>query len=200
MILTLRLVRSPLGDLIRPEDFIEETKDSDDAKIRLLVCNICQTVTPLPYFDGPNEYDQTGQARAQDHKFGDGRFHPFIVGTVSEKSWDNPRIRPEILAKLSEELTPGEGEGFGQEFYDVKNTFSEDAMKCWRIDHNRTTDCQDYKTEPKRLIPNTQADRRAEGLPSRARDIPTNMFLCDFCPYKSVVQTKWVEKNDKRFK
>jgi hypothetical protein len=172
---------------------ITTTTDNDDPKIRLLVCSVCNSVDPLPFYDGPNEYDVTGQARAQEHRHPDGRFHKFIVGTVSEKSWDNPRVRSEILSKISEEtgLAPGEGSGFGQQFYNVKSTFAEDAMKCWRIDHNRTTDCQDFRSDKKRLISlEIQKDRRSEGLPSKAKDLWGNHWLCNYCPYQSHLQSK----------
>lgn len=179
-----------MSNLINPADLIEESDDSKDAKIRLMVCSVCKSIDPLPFYDGPNEYDETGQAKATMHMFADGKFHPFIVGTVSEKSWSSPTVRPEILKKLGAELAPGEAEGLGAEFYDIKNTFAEDAMTCWRIGHNRTKDCGDWHADSKKLIPNTQAERRAEGLPHRARDIDSKMFLCDFCVMKSVHQDK----------
>lgn len=183
-----------MSNLIDPSEMYEETNDKDGTRIRILVCPVCKTIDPLPFYDGPMEYDETGQARATLHMFNDSKFHPFIVGTVSEESWNNPRIRPEIVKKVSEELTPaGEGEGLGQEAYDVKNTFAEDAMRCWRIEHNRTKDCGDWRIDRKRLIPHTQAERKAEGLPHRARDIQSNTYLCDYCVMRSVKQSKIVK-------
>jgi hypothetical protein len=186
-----------MSNLINPSEMYEETDDSSHAKIRLMVCPVCRTIDPLPAFDGPDEYDETGQARATLHMFDDNRFHPFIVGTVSEESWNNPRLRPHIVDKVSQEINPvpaGDGDGLGQEAYDVKNTFAEDAMRCWRIEHNRTKDCGDWKIDRKRLIPYTQAERKAEGLPHRARDIRSNTYLCDYCVMRSVKQSKIVKE------
>jgi hypothetical protein len=186
-----------MSGLIDPSEMYEETVDSSDAKIRVMVCPVCKTIDPLPFYDGPDQYDDTGQAKATLHMYSDDRFHPFIVGTVSEVSWNNPRLRPEIVRKVTEELSPaGEGEGLGQEYYDVKNTFAEDAMTCWRVAHARTKDCGDWKTDKMKLIPHTQAERKAEGLPHRARDINSQMYLCDFCVMKSVKQSLIVKSKD----
>lgn len=179
-----------MSNLINPNELVETSNDSNDEKIRLMVCPVCKSIDPLPMYDGPDEYDETGQAKATMHMFGDGRFHPFIVGTVSEKSWENPRTRSEIVKKVSSEVSPGEGVGLGDELYDVRSNYSEEAMKCWRIEHNRTKDCGDWKIERKRLIPHTQAERKAEGMPHRARDIQSKTYLCDFCVMRSVKQNK----------
>lgn len=177
-------------------ELVEKSNDRDEARIRLLICNTCNSIQPLPFYQGRPEGDTTLHARLEEHRFPDGNEHFGNLATVSERSWNDPTKRQGILDEMKKATKPGTGDGLGDEFYDVKNTFAEDAMKCWRIEHNRTSNCQDYKHDKKRLIPNTQKERKAEGLAHRAQDIASNTFLCDFCPYKSVVQTRVMKERD----
>lgn len=168
----------------------ERVVDADDPKIRLLICYTCNSIDPLPYFDGPVEYDVTLLARAEQHRFPDGNAHFVYPGLarVSEVSWADPSRQKEIIKKLLEQR--GGDTGLDQAFYDVRSTFEEDAMKCWRVEHNRTTDCGDYKTEPKRLLPDTREERRELGLSVKSKDRTGGSYLCDFCPYRSIVQQR----------
>jgi hypothetical protein len=106
-----------------------------------------------------------------------------------DKLWSNPAQRQSTLEDLYKQLEiPGTGPGMGQQFYDLKNTFSEDAMTCWK-GFGRTTDpghC-DYRKENKRIRPDTADDRREAGMDPQDRP---NIFLCDFCPLQSIVQQK----------
>ena len=173
-------------------ELITESDDKQDSRIRLLICNSCNSIQPLPMYQGPADRDDTLNARLAEHRFPDGNEHFGALATVSEKSWDDPEKRKGILAEMANARGAGQGEGFGQEFYDVKSTFKEDAYYCWAREHNRTTDCGDYKSGKKRLLADTRADRRELGLDQKSR---ASTFLCDFCVYKSgVVQKKAMKK------
>lgn len=167
----------------------ERVLDDQDARIRLLICFTCDTIEPLPWFDGPAEYDDTLNARLAGHKTPEGHPHVGNLATVSEVSWSNPERRERILEELARVRGGGEA-GLGTAFYNVRNTFEEDAYICWSKAHGRTENCEDYKSDKKRLLPDTREERRELGLSTRARDRPGGAHLCDFCVYRSVVQTR----------
>lgn len=166
---------------------------AEDAKIRLLICHDCGSIEELPWFEGPPEHDDTLNYRDAAHRFPSGTWHSRVLADVPKDQWEKPTYRDEIVRQIAIAAgAPGSGAGMGQSWYDVKANFEQDAIACWKA-HKRTTDCGDYRAESKRLLPDTAADRRAEGLPSRARYLP-NTWLCSFCPVQSLVTTKYREK------
>lgn len=114
-----------------------------------------------------------------------------MLATVPDKDWKNPAARTEIRRKLGNAAAPGEGSGLGDSFYDLKANFADDALVCWQA-HNRTEDCADWRSDAKRLYPDTRADRKDAGLSVKARP---NTWLCDFCPVTSIYAQK---RNAKR--
>jgi hypothetical protein len=169
--------------------------DPNQEMVRLLICHVCKSCQELPDYDGPPELDTLLEYRLAEHKFASGTPHKGILPKVPKKDWAKSTYRDAILNKIAEEVgfdLPGSGVGFGDTFYDLKNNFSQDAMTCWK-QHNRTTDCGDWRSKSKRLVPDTKADRKAEGMSTRAKDMP-NSWLCDFCPVNSVIQTRVNEK------
>lgn len=161
-------------------------------KIRLLICNTCQSVEELPLYEGRPERDDTLNYRVSFHRYADGNEHFGGLATVSSTVWENQQARQEIVAKLRTEMfRPGEAEGLGSDYYNVKSTFGEDAFTCWQA-HNRTTNCDDWRSDKKRLYPDTSAERKDLGL--SVKDRP-NTWLCDFCPVTSVYAQR---RNEKR--
>lgn len=164
-------------------------------KIRLLICKTCGTAEELPWYDGDPKFDTWLNSAVEHHpKFGDGRSH--IAGGLFnidvQQFWNTPDKRKITLEDLYTQLEiPGTGEGLGQNYYDLKSTYLEDAMTCWK-GFNRTTDpghC-DYRKENKRLLPDTAADRKELGISPKDRP---STFLCDFCPVQSIVMQKNAE-------
>ena len=165
-------------------------------KIRLLICKTCGTAEELPWYEGDAKYDTWLNNAVENHpKFGDGRSH--IAGGLFnidvKQFWDTPNKRKITLEDLYNQLEiPGTGPGLGEDFYDLKSNYHEGALRCWK-GFNRTTDpghC-DYRKENKRILPDTGALRKSEGL--SAKDRP-NIFLCDFCPLQSIVSQKQNEQ------
>jgi hypothetical protein len=154
-------------------------------KLRLLICNDCHSIQELPWYDGPVEHDDTLTYRVAEHRFPNGEEHRGVMATVPAENWGNLAHRQEIVAKISRSAAPGQGAGLGDEFYDVKANFQTDAMDCWKK-HNRTTDCGDWRSDAKRLYPDTKAERKAEGM-TKTRP---NTWLCDFCPVTSIYAQK----------
>lgn len=173
-----------------PED--ERIVDDKDARIRLLICNVCNTIEPLPDFSGPAEYDDTLNHRLLSHRTAEGHPHRGALATVSELSWKDDTRRQAIL----EELSKARGNpdvGLGHNLYDLRSTYQEDAMRCWRFEHNRTQNCEDYKSDKKRLVQNdeeTRSLRREVGAESRSKHIQSNTWLCNFCPVHTLVMEK----------
>jgi hypothetical protein len=79
--------------------------------------------------------------------------------------------RDDILKGLGERWT-----GFDPEFYATKDTFQEDAMRCFNL-HRRPqgADCIDWQADYRRVTPHDWKGR--------------NVYLCDFCPVASSVKT-----------
>ena len=108
---------------------------------------------------------------------------------IGAKLWSIESVRNEVIKQIRkgtngglDELDPG--------YYATRNTFYEDAMTCY-AQHNRPKDsCGDFKNEKKRLVPDTSAMRKDAGLVAPEQSNATKVYLCDFCPMKSVVMTK----------
>jgi hypothetical protein len=145
--------------------------------------------------NAPWNYDEWLNRLIKDHQ---GPNHPKTtdvvhIGRVESSDWNDTTKRQGVLDKLPEEVgMPGSGAGLGQTYYNTRNNFTADAFKCWKVEHNRTMNCEDYKSDKKRLLPNTGADRKELGLDPKGRP---NTFLCEFCPYHSVVMQR--QRKDK---
>lgn len=155
-------------------------------KIRLLICKTCGSAEELPYYEGPVTYDTWLERAVNNHPnhVAGGLFNIDV-----KQFWNTPERRKITLEQLYKQLEiPGTGPGLGDKFYELKSTFLDDAMSCWK-GFNRTTDpghC-DYFKENKRILPDTKADRKDLGLDPKDRP---NAFLCQFCPVHSLVQQK----------
>ncbi len=154
-----------------------------------MICQSCGTVEELPMYDGPPQNDEWLNIKTKEHHTVSGEAHIGGLATVAATDWNNPAVRDEISKKLSTKFAmPGKAAGLGQSFYDLKSSYLEDAMTCWR-GFGRTTDpshCS-YRSESKRLLPDTSAERKDLGLSPKDRP---NTFLCDFCPVQSIVLQK----------
>lgn len=161
---------------------------SDD-KIRLLICHTCGSIEELPDYQGPPERDDTLNYRVSFHKFGSGDAHFGIMGTVKADDWKNQAYKDAIADEIYKKMTkPGSGEGLGNEFYDIKSNFQQDAFACFKsFGRPKDPSFCDYHKENKRLYPDTKGMRKEEGLDTKT--MPST-FLCDFCPVQSIVQTR----------
>lgn len=164
----------------------EHVVDNDDARIRLLLCYVDDTIEPLPWFDGPPEYDDTLNGRLAAHRTPEGHPHVGSLCTVSETSWNDPERRARIIEELSKARQGGEA-GLGAKFYEVRDTYEEQAMTCWRVVHARTDDCDDFKSDKMRVLADTRDERKDLGLSTKAKDRPGGTHICDFCPMTSII-------------
>lgn len=160
------------------------------ARIRLLFCETCGSCEELPNFTGHPDNDTALEYLIADrHTYPSGT--PHVGGhlaDVSKAEWDNPKYRNGIIKQMNDSVKAGEGAGLGDTFYETKNTFQEGAGQCWK-QHNRTSDCGDYRAPSKELVPDTKDLRKEAGLSTRKSDRP-KIFLCDFCPVQSVIDQR----------
>lgn len=172
-------------------DLIQTSDDSRDAKMRILICKDCKSIQPLPDYDGPADYDETLMARVAEHQHpgdpGRSRGHAMELGRVSEASWNDPARRQSMLAEIGKNIGLGQGDGLGIELYDIKGNFMDDAMRCWRFKHGRTANCDDYRHDKMRLLPDSRAERKELGLDPARRPV---QYLCQYCPMESIVQQR----------
>jgi hypothetical protein len=169
---------------------------------RLLVCRECQTIEELPLYDGPKELeaqdpilDQLVRRHVQKHGNVKSDSAALLVAPedpchcgekdavnaqgkrVGRSTIRGPHTfweghRDEILKGLRERWT-----GFHPEFYATKDTYKEDAGKCYNL-HRRPkgTDCIDWRADRKRLTPESWKGQE--------------VYLCDFCVVTSTVVTE----------
>ena len=159
--------------------------------ILLLVCKTCKTIEEVPYaktgkYLGEGKYDQTDnpflQEAAAPHERG-GHFG--MLTDINFVYWMTPKVKTSIIAQLKKQFTGDSPltvglDALGTGFYDLKDTYSSDAMSCWRVHNTPKGQCSDYKTDRKLLNAGTDKERAAEGLGKST----IKVHLCDFCPVK----------------
>ena len=164
------------------------SKPIDGPVIRLLRCFVCESWEELPDYEGPSNFDYLLEISLEKHKFPSGDPHVGKLFKVPVKTWANPEQKQAILKQLAtggskglDELDPN------KKFYETKMTFAEEAMNCW-IAHNKiTTNCEDYESPKKRLLPDTAVERKELGLPKPEHLEGPQVYTCHFCPYHGKV-------------
>lgn len=170
--------------------------DPNEPHLRVLKCMKCRSLEEVPDYDGPEggentmEYDLNLKFFTDDHvNKGCGR-EDFATYRFPTRFWVIPKVKEGITTQLQE---GAQGlDVFGTKFYDTKSNFQADAMSCWIKEHNQTKDCGEYKHEKKLLKPGTSKERMAAGLAKEGTG--PKVYLCDFCPVKSLVQKKAYSK------
>jgi hypothetical protein len=152
-------------------------------KIRLLFCETCNSIEELPDFDGPVQYDTLLEIAASRHRTPSGDPHIGKLFDVDVAMWAEDSVRRQIIEQIKGKGSKGLAE-FDATFYDTRSTFHEDALKCYQ-DHLRPKGaCPDWMSDKKILLPDTKAERKAEGLASPSSAPGPKVRLCDFCPAK----------------
>lgn len=148
---------------------------------RLLRCDDCYTIEPLPDYDGPPELDTLLSYLISRHTHPDGTPHLGKMLRVETRHWDAPSTREAILARVREESGHT---GLDPAFYAARDTFAHDALTCFQ-EHHRNPACNDYKSDRKRLTPDTRAERKELGMGKFRTGL--SRYLCEFCPVHSLV-------------
>lgn len=156
--------------------------------VRLLVCRTCKTIDELPPHDGPPESDVLLQLSVERH----GETHTGMLVNVGAIHWASPTMRQAILDQINKGSSGLDV--FGTNFYETRMTFHEDAMACWKSRNKPQGQCSDFRSEKKRLLPKTDAERKDLGLESAKRSNSTRIYLCDFCPVRVYNEKKTREQ------
>lgn len=158
----------------------------EQAKIRLLRCDVCKTLEELPDFDGPPDYDTALQYLLSQHRTPEGHPHVGRLIDVEKRAWDMPNLRQALIQQITAGGSGGLAE-FDSEFYSVRDTFKEDAALCYE-QHLRPKDgCPDFNSPSKRLMPDTKADRKEAGISQQGMPV---IHLCSFCVMRPIMEKK----------
>lgn len=157
----------------------------DRPKVLLLACYDCKTVDEIPYDDRYPHDNKPGHDQNRNpflHAMVER--HPNHRGMLADADlvvWQHPDGKKQIVEQFQKGGSPGL-DVFGTNFYETKDNYSADAMKCF-AQHNRPKgQCSDYKASHKTLKPDTAQERKDAGLDPLKMP---KMYLCDFCPVKS---------------
>lgn len=173
------------------------SNDLENEFILLLVCKTCKTIQELPY-QKTGEYLGDGKYSQVDNPFLEEANAPHerkgCVGALVDINWVywmTPKVKESIVAQIKQQFTSNSPftsglDVFGTGFYDLKDTYSADAMSCWKIHNSPKGQCADYKTDRKLLSAGTDQERAKEGLGKST----IKVHLCDFCPVKMYNQQK----------
>lgn len=173
-----------------------------DRMVRLLCCGKCKTIEVLDDYDGPpsraEEYDVILNIAVQKHQDGVERIPhaPAALIRMKQEEYDNPKIREQVQKQVQESFEGGET-GLGTVAYQMRDTFRADALDCFGK-HLRNPACGDYRADHKRLVPDTNAERREAGMAKASEydrhDRSLTKYLCDYCPVHSMVMQKKRER------
>jgi hypothetical protein len=152
-----------------------------------LVCRECRTIEQLPLYDGPPQLeaqdpllDNLVRRHVQLHGDTGPESAALLVASEDPCKCVKCKGRYAFWQAHQDEVLKGLGErwtGFHPEYYATKDTYKEDAMRCYNI-HRRPkgTDCIDYRDDGRKLTGKNWPKDKA-------------VYLCDFCPVESQVTT-----------
>jgi hypothetical protein len=143
--------------------------------MRLLICRDCRSIEELPDYDGPVEYDVVLDDLSGRHLYPNGERHFGNLATVLDEEWANPVYKQKIVEQIASKTT-----GMEAEFYATKDTYAEDAAKCFNRHGRPDGSCGEYQDSRKRIGNPTKFGWQA--LPK--------VYLCHFCPVHSWVKTQ----------
>lgn len=155
--------------------------------IRVLICRDCRSTEVLPDFKGDPSHDDALIYATEKHAYPNGEKHfGRLYGDIAEAQWNKRDTRDEILRRIWQE----EGHtGMEPWVYSTFETLKLDAMQCWRS-RLRPESCSDYRSDKKRLVPPTAADRKSEGIGKYRASTKHTQYLCNYCPINSIVEQK----------
>jgi hypothetical protein len=162
--------------------------------MRALYCGTCGTLEEIPDLDHDlheGEEDPFVSALVMRHTerdpMGHGAvdktFSPFRLPSFDDNEWVTHK--PELIAQLNQN---NKDVGFDQWVYDSRNTFVEDALRCYVEHHRPKEGCIDYWDDSKRLgrpTPEGQSVLRENYKLGRG-----DPHLCQFCPVHTFVATQ----------
>ena len=141
--------------------------DLENEYILLLICKSCKSVEEIPYvktgkYLGEGKYDQEFNPflEAITHVHNEKGCPRGLLADVKTAYWMTPKVKAGIVKQIQDQFTGSNPlsaglDVFGTNFYDLKDTYSADAMSCWGVHNSPKGQCPDYKTDRKKLDPGT---------------------------------------------
>lgn len=172
-----RRLWTPNGAADEPAQTVTKM-DTTGPQLRLIRCTDCRTIDELPDYEGDPAHDVLlSELLLNKHVYGSGTTHEVALIKVPAKMWRDTKMQPRIVAQLSQGASEGLAE-VDRDFYSTKNTYQEDALKCFNAHHRpKGADCIDYRGHDKRIGNPTK-----EGWRGGAK-----VFICSFCPIQAKV-------------
>jgi hypothetical protein len=162
-------------------------------QVRVLQCFDCKSVEVIPDYPPLANPDHDVHLHYADEPHGGHTETPHTraLHRVPSVVWDDLKMRRGVVKDMWATTS-----GFKPEYYDVKDTFKDDAAKCFTA-HQRHVPCLDYMDSSKRIQPPTRSAREplAKDMPRSfggdrdaiAMGGPTH-YLCFFCPVQATVE------------
>lgn len=180
-----RRLWTPGGSQAPPEPHPEVRQlDSSGPVVRLLVCKDEKSIEELPDFKGAPKDDVLLEDTVSRHMY-EGVTHEVALIKVPVKWWNDKNIQPKLIKQISDGGSKGlaEIEG-GEDYYGTRDTYREDALKCFQRHHRPDAGCLDYQNPDKRI-----GNPTSEGWKTGPR-----VYACSFCPVQAWVDRKKLEE------
>jgi hypothetical protein len=161
-------------------------------RVRILRCDTCgPPLEEIPWSsDDPNlpaEYDDALLYVLSKHKHPSGEPHIGRLIVVEKRAWEMPNLRRALM----EQIWKG-SRGIAEldlAYYDVRDQLRSDALACFQRHLRPTEGCPDWRSDSKRVVPDTKSERKDVGLATDPRARPA-IFLCDLCPCRTFYERK----------
>ena len=164
--------------------------------MRLFLCVDCQVIEQVPDYEGPMIYDPqyNKELPVKDdlleyviapHK---QQEHRGTLMHIDQEDWEDDKKRDGILKEIRDGL--GKTPGLDPEAYAMRDTFQEDALKCFSAHNRPQGGCIDYKDRSKRIGNSMLTDEERADVKKFGLKRVQQRYLCEWCP----VHTNYVEK------
>lgn len=141
--------------------------------VRLLQCLDCLTIEKVLDYVGNPLYDREMDKTVSKHRFPNGEPHMGNVFRVEAAKVDHMETRTAIEKEMW---------GAKAEMASWKDQYTEDAGNCFNA-HGRPDRCPDFHSPEKLLSSPSDQNPRA-----------TKVYVCDFCPIRSVEESRYNQK------
>lgn len=152
-------------------------------QLRLVVCKDCKSIEELPPYDGPVQKDILLEDTLSRHMT-EWSTHEVALIRVPESYWRNKPVQDRIVQQISQGGSRGIEElEEAQDYYGTRDTYREDALKCFNRHQRPKEGCIDYQNPDKRI-----GNPTSEGWKTGPR-----VYACNFCPVQVWVDKKKAE-------
>lgn len=164
--------------------------------MRLLLCAVCKSLEELPDYVGPVDGDRVLEELVRQHRQLSHMKSKDRQGrTINHESDGIARLfqidddqwlsnRDAVIKQIN---TKANETGFDGWVYEARNTYAEDALKCFSRHGRPTEGCVDYWDDSKRIGRPTAEGRLV--IRENYRMGERDPHLCMFCPVHSYVTT-----------